>query len=160
MKLVADYFEFDVAEEDTLSNRYLTFQLDHEVYGLELKYVTEIIGLQPVTEIPEVPEYVRGIMNLRGRIIPIMDLRLRFKKSFREYNDRTCVIVVDTSEKSFGIIVDSVSEVVMIPESNIDPPPDIIKGGGEKFIVGVGKIGNEVKLLLDCEKLLNIDIEL
>lgn len=141
-------------EEDTLGGRFLTFALGNESYGIEIRYVTEIIGIQPVTEIPELPEYIIGIINLRGKIIPVMDVRLRFKKSFREYNDRTCIIVVDIQSISIGLIVDGVSEVISIPETEIVTPPDVSKDGN-KYINGIGKVGNDVKLLLDCEKLLN-----
>lgn len=141
-------------EEDTQKGKFLTFILGNETYGIEIKHVTEIIGIQPVTEVPELPEYIRGIVNLRGKIIPVMDVRLRFKKPFREYNDRTCVIVVDIKDISIGLIVDSVSEVLSIPDGEIVVPPDINKGGN-KYIKGIGKTENEVKLLLDCNKLLN-----
>ena len=82
-------------EEDTQKDKYLTFSIGNEDYGIEIKYVTEIIGIQVITEIPELPNYVKGIINLRGKIIPVMDVRLRFKKEPLAYNDRTCVIVVD-----------------------------------------------------------------
>ncbi|HEX2927857.1 MAG TPA: chemotaxis protein CheW [Ruminiclostridium sp.] len=141
-------------EEDTQKDKYLTFLLGKEFYGIEIGHVTEIIGIQPITEVPELPEYIRGIINLRGKIIPVMDVRLRFKKPFMEYNDRTCVIVIDIADLSVGMIVDSVSEVITISEEDIVPPPDI-KKTGNKYIKGIGKAGNEVKLLLDCEKLLN-----
>lgn len=141
-------------EEDTQKGRFLTFVLSNESYGIEIKHVTEIIGIQPVTEVPELPEYIRGIINLRGKIIPVMDVRLRFKKSFREYNDRTCVIVIDIRDISIGLIVDSVSEVISIPETEIVAPPEVNKNGN-KYIKGIGKFGNEVKLILDCDRLLN-----
>lgn len=151
---MGEILEQDFMDENTLENRFLTFQLDKEVYGIELKFVTEIIGIQPITSIPDVPDYIQGIINLRGEIIPVMDVRLRFKKNFREYTDRTCVIVINVQDLSVGLIVDSVSEVISIPESEIVAPPDVGKEGN-KFIRGVGKVGNEVKLLLNCEKLLN-----
>jgi purine-binding chemotaxis protein CheW len=143
-------------EEDTQKGRFLTFELGEESYGIEIKYVTEIIGLQPVTEIPELPEYIKGIINLRGTIIPVMDVRLRFKKLFREYNDRTCIIVINIGEISIGLIVDSVSEVLSIPDEEIVPPPEVNKTGN-KYIKGIGKVENGVKLLLDCIKLLDED---
>ena len=90
-------------EEDTQKGRYLTFGLGNEAYGIEIEHVTEIIGIQAITELPELPEYIRGIINLRGKIIPVMDVRLRFKKEFREYNDRTCIIVIDISGISIGL---------------------------------------------------------
>lgn len=141
-------------EEDTQRGRFLTFVLGNEVYGIEIMYVTEIIGIQMITEIPELPDYIKGIINLRGKIIPVMDVRLRFKKEFREYNDRTCIIVVDMKEISVGLIVDSVSEVLSIHEEDIIPPPELNKYGN-RYIKAIGKVGNDVKLLLDCEKLLN-----
>ena len=144
-------------EEDTQKGRFLTFVLGKETYGIEIKYVTEIIGIQAITEIPELPEYVKGIINLRGKIIPVMDVRLRFKKEPREYNDRTCVIVIDINEISIGLIVDSVSEVLTIPEHGIVEPPKMNTGFNNRYIKNIGKGGNEVKLLLDCEKLLTED---
>jgi len=144
-------------EEDTQKNRYLTFSLGDESYGIEIKYVTEIIGIQTITEIPELPEYVKGVINLRGKIIPVMDVRLRFKKEAREYNDRTCVIVIDINDISIGLIVDSVAEVLTIPEEDIVEPPKMNKSFSNRYIKNIGKVENGVKLLLDCEKLLTED---
>ncbi|MDF2592115.1 MAG: cheW4 [Clostridia bacterium] len=144
-------------EEDTQKGKYLTFNIGTEFYGIEIKYVTEIIGIQVITEVPELPEHIRGIINLRGKIIPVMDVRLRFKKPFREYNDRTCVIVVDIKDISVGLIVDSVSEVLNIPEQDIVEPPQINKGFNNRYIKKIGKVGSDVKLLLNCEKLLTED---
>lgn len=144
-------------EEDTQKGKFLTFTLGNEAYGLEIKYVTEIIGVQEITEVPELPEYIRGIINLRGKIIPIMDVRLRFRKPFKEYNDRTCIVVVDIKDISVGLIVDAVSEVISIQDTDIVLPPDLNKGVSNKYIKGIGKVGSEVKLLLNCNKLLNED---
>jgi len=144
-------------EEDTQKGRYLTFSLGDESYGIEIKYVTEIIGIQTITVIPELPEYVKGVINLRGKIIPVMDVRLRFKKEPREYNDRTCVIVVDINDISIGLIVDSVAEVLTIPEEDMVEPPKMNRSFSNRYIKNIGKVGNSVKLLLDCEKLLTED---
>jgi purine-binding chemotaxis protein CheW len=141
--------------EDTQRDRYLTFSIGKEDYGIEIKYVTEIIGIQEITEVPELPDYVRGIINLRGKIIPVMDVRLRFRKNFQEYNDRTCIIVIDIREISIGLIVDKVCEVLTIEEDNTVPPPDVKTGFQNRYVKGIGKVGNEVKLLLDCDKLLS-----
>lgn len=143
-------------QEDTQKDKFLIFNVGNEFYGIEISMITEIIGIQPITEVPELPEYIRGIINLRGKIIPVMDVRMRFKKSFREYNDRTCVIVIDIQEISIGLIVDGVTEVAVIPESDIVAPPDMNKTGN-RYIKGIGKSGSEVKLLLDCTRLLNED---
>lgn len=144
-------------EEDTQKGRFLTFFIDNENYGIEIKYVTEIIGIQAITPIPELPDHVKGIINLRGKIIPVMDVRLRFKKEPKEYNDRTCVIVIDICDLSIGLIVDSVSEVLSIQEENIVEPPQINKGYQNRYIKNIGKVGNDVKLLLDSERLLSED---
>ena len=144
-------------EEDTQKGRYLTFSLGNESYGIEIQYVTEIIGIQTITEVPELPPYIKGIINLRGKIIPVIDVRLRFKKEVKEYNDRTCIIVIDIMELSIGLIVDSVSEVLNIPDEDIEEPPQMNKVNSNKFIKKIGKVGNDVKLLLDCEKLLSDD---
>lgn len=152
---------FDIfSEEDTQKGKYLTFELGSESYGIGIEYVTEIIGILPITEVPELPDYMRGIMNLRGRIIPVMDMRLRFKKAFVPYGERTCIIVVDIAESSVGLIVDSVSEVTTISDENIVVKPMLSSGVSNQYIKGIGKIQNEVKLLLDCEKLLSVgDLE-
>ena len=144
-------------EEDTQKGRFLIFLLGNESYGIEIKYVTEIIGIHTITEIPQFPKYIKGIINLRGKIIPVMDVRVRFKKELREYNDRTCVIVVDIKNISVGLIVDSVTEVLTIQEQDIVEPPQINKSFSNTYIKRIGKVGNDVKLLLDCEKLLNED---
>ncbi|MPM71929.1 Chemotaxis protein CheW [bioreactor metagenome] len=106
---------------------------------------------------PELPDYIRGIINLRGKIVPVMDARIRFKKPSLEYNDRTCVVVIDVKEISIGLIVDSVSEVITIPDSDIVPPPNVQKANN-KYIRGIGKAGGDVKLLLDCDRLINDEI--
>lgn len=144
-------------QEDTQYGRFLTFALGEENYGIEIRFVTEIIGIQPISKIPEVPEYIKGIINLRGKIIPVIDVRLKFKKDAIEYNDRTCIIVIDTGEISVGLIVDNVAEVIGIDDEDIVPPPDSRTGIKNRYIQGVGKVGGEVKLLLDCEKLFDED---
>ncbi len=143
-----------MTEEDTQAGKFLTFMLGKESYGIEIKYVTEIIGIQPIAQVPDLPQYIRGIINLRGKIIPIMDVRLRFKKMFKEYNDRTCIIVIELKEISIGLIVDSVSEVIIISDAQIVKPPEM-SIGKSTYIKGIGKVGEEVKLLLDCDRLLN-----
>ena len=144
-------------EEDTQKGKHLIFAIGSEEYGIEIKHVTEIIGIQTVTPVPELPEYVKGVINLRGKIIPVMDVRLRFNKEERKYDDRTCIIVVEIREISVGLIIDRVSEVINISDENISPPPQISKGFHHKYIKGIGKADNGVKLLLDCDKLLNDD---
>jgi Chemotaxis signal transduction protein len=142
-------------EEDTQLGRYLTFKVGNEYYGIGIKYVTEIINMLPVTKVPGLPKYIKGIINLRGGIIPVMDIRLRFNMEALEYNDRTCIIVALIDGKDIGLIVDSVSEVIAIPDTDIVVPPEISKTSN-KFISGIGKASDGVKLLLDYQSLLNI----
>jgi len=143
-------------EEDTQKDKFLTFFLGDEIYGIEIRFVTEIIGMQSVTEIPDIPEYVKGIINLRGKIIPVIDVRLRFKKISKEYNDRTCIVVVDIKGVTVGLIVDTVAEVLRIPDQDIVPPPQFNNGSHyQRFIKGIGKVDSHVKLILDCDRLLN-----
>lgn len=133
---------------------YLTFVLDKEVFGIDIGFVTEIVGMQKISEIPESPDYVKGIINLRGKIIPVIDMRLKFKKSPAEYNDRTCIIVIEIQDIPVGLIVDVVNEVNTIPDSAIVPPPSFKTGFQNRYIKGIGKSGEEIRLLLDCERLL------
>lgn len=147
--------EFEEGIEDTQKGKFLTFSLGKESYGISIEFVTEIIGILSITEVPQVPEYIRGIVNLRGKIIPVMDMRLRFRKAFREYNERTCIIVIDILGNSVGLIVDSVAEVTAIPEEDIVVPPMTHSGSSNKYIMGIGKVGHDVKLLLDCQKLID-----
>ncbi|WP_010251101.1 chemotaxis protein CheW [Acetivibrio cellulolyticus] len=144
-------------EEDTQKDKYLTFVLGREEYGIGINYVTEIVGIQSITQIPELPDYVKGIINLRGKIIPVIDVRLRFGKEVREYTDRTCTIVIEVKDITVGLIVDAVAEVSAITEKNIVPPPQLSRGYHQKYIKGIGKVGDTVKLLLDCDRLLSDD---
>ena len=139
--------------EDTLRGRFITFVVDREMYGIEIRYVTEIVGIQPINSLPETPDHIRGVINLRGKIIPVVDMRVKFSKESAAYNDRTCIIVIDTADISAGLIVDEVSEVLAIDDEDISPPPCMEAGTICRYLSGVGKVGNEVKLLLDCETL-------
>jgi purine-binding chemotaxis protein CheW len=141
-------------QEDTQHGRYLTFALGNEFFGLEISNVTEIVGVQPITLIPEVPDYVRGVINLRGKIIPVIDARMRFGREPVAYDDRTCIIVVDIEDICVGLIVDNVAEVITIDDANVVPPPDWRTGVQNHYIKAIGKVGNDVKLLLDCDKLI------
>ena len=107
--------------EDTQKDKYLTFHLGSEDYGIEIRHVTEIIGIQKITVIPEMPDYIKGVINLRGKIIPVMDVRIRFRLPERAYDERTCVVVVNIRDAAIGLVVDTVSEVADIPESQIEP---------------------------------------
>ena len=146
-------------EEDTQKDKYLIFSIGKESYGIDIKYVIEIIGIEPITEVPQLPNYIKGVINLRGKIIPVMDVRLKFKKEEKEYDDRTCIIVVEIGSICIGLIIDRVLEVANIDENNISPPPKTSsnKDNANKYIMGIGKMQNEVMLLIDCQKLLEED---
>ncbi|MFZ5774742.1 MAG: chemotaxis protein CheW [Thermodesulfobacteriota bacterium] len=142
------------SEEDTQKDKYLTFHLAGEDYGIEIRFVTEIIGIQKITEVPDMPEFVKGVINLRGKVIPVMDVRTRFKLPNREYDDRTCIIVVNINNTSIGLVVDKVQEVVDIPADQVEAPPEKGRGKRSRFIQGMGKLAEAVKILLNVEQLL------
>ena len=153
---MSDYFEQEYTEiEDTQKDNYLTFLVEDEQYGVEIQYVTEIIGLQKISQVPRQPSCVRGIINLRGKIIPTIDIRLRFNMCEREYDDRTCIIVLDIHSTGIGIIVDRVSEVVTIEESLMSNPPDIMQGNTAQIMKGIGQIGNDVVMILSTENIVS-----
>lgn len=139
--------------EDSQKGKFLTFRIDREDYGLEIRHVTEIIGIQKITEVPDMADFVRGVINLRGKVIPVIDVRARFHLPPREYDERTCIIVVHVRDLAVGLVVDKVNEVADIPESQIEPPPRTSSPSG-RYIQGIGKIGSEVKIILDASKLL------
>ncbi len=143
-----------VAEaEDTQQNRYLTFLLGEEVYGIAIGNVIEIIGVLPVTPLPGAPDYLKGIMNLRGKIVPVIDVRLKFKKPAVEYTERTCIVVVEVQEMTVGLLIDEVSEVLTIDAQDVVPPPSM-KDVHSKYISGISRTDEKVKMLLDCAALL------
>jgi purine-binding chemotaxis protein CheW len=146
--------EDDDESEDTQEDKYLTFVIGKEDFGIEIRYVTEIIGIQGITEVPDMPPHVKGVINLRGKVIPVMDVRLRFGVAERPYDDRTCIIVINIDEQPVGLIVDRVLEVLDIQKGEIEPPPKIRKGKSNRFIQGMGKVGDQVKILLNANKLL------
>lgn len=147
--------QFYEEQEDTQYGRYLTFYLLNDVYGIEIKYVTEIIGVLPITTVPEVADYIKGIINLRGKIIPIIDLRIKFNKPSTEYDDRTCIIIAETEDLVLGLVVDRVADVMAINDEDIAPPPSHKSGIRNRYIRGIGKVAGEIKLLIDCDKLFN-----
>jgi purine-binding chemotaxis protein CheW len=145
---------YDEEDEDTQKDKYLTFTVGKEDYGIGIYHVTEIIGIQRITDVPDMPSYIKGVINLRGKVVPVMDVRLRFKMSMREYDDRTCIVVVSVNGTAVGLVVDTVKEVVDIPESHIELPPEVAESSTQHYIRGLGKMGGDVKILLDVERLL------
>jgi purine-binding chemotaxis protein CheW len=138
--------------------KYLTFALGREEYGLEILKVREIIGYMDITAVPQTPAYVKGVINLRGQVIPVIDLRAKFGMVSAERTDETCIIVVETSQGgrkfSTGIVVDHVSEVLDIAGENIEDSPQFGSTVDTAFILGMGKVGESVKILLDIDRVL------
>lgn len=139
-------------------DKYVTFKSGNEYFGLKIEYVNEIIVYQEITEIPESDDYIKGLINLRGKIIPVIDVRVRFKQEQLEYTDRTCIIIVNVNDIVVGLIVEKIAEVVEIKEEDILPPPSIVIGGDEKvqnkYVYAIGKVGDSVKLLVDPDRIL------
>lgn len=148
--------------EEVQKQKYVTFMSGNEYFGLKIEYVNEIIVMQEITAIPETEEYIKGLINLRGKIIPVIDVRLRFKQEPFEYNDRTCIIVINVDSTTVGLIVEKIAEVVEISEDNLLPSPTLNhsdKAQQDRYVYAIGKVGNSVKLLLDPEKLLHDDMK-
>lgn len=142
-------------QEDTQHGRYLTFPVGDETFAIEIRCVNEIIGMYPITRLPDVPVHVKGIINLRGKIVPVIDIRLKFKKPPVEYDERTCIIVMETGGLYAGLIVDSVSEVLTIPDEEIVAPPEYGANAQNRYISGIGTSDGKVKLILDANELLD-----
>jgi purine-binding chemotaxis protein CheW len=142
-------------EDNNQEDKYLLFKLGGEEYGVSIYRIQSIEELQKIIAVPDMPEYVKGVINLRGKVVPVIDLRLRFGFEEKEYDDRTCIIIIQVEGSVIGLIVDTVSEVHDIPKANIDPAPEFKrKEGTGRYIQGLGKIKDEVKILLDVSKIL------
>jgi len=141
-----------------LEGKYLTFSLAGEEYGIGILKVREIIGMLPVTSVPQTPDFVKGVINLRGKVIPVVDLRLKFGMPEKEYTDRTSVMVVDVLSSSglvqIGIVVDSVSEVVNIKAAEIEKTPTFGAKLNTEYILGMAKQNGGVKILVDIDRVL------
>lgn len=153
MSDIRDTFE-QVAEVDLQRNMYLTFLLDNRVFAFHIKDVDEIVEVMEATAVPEYPLYVKGIVNIKGTVTPVIDLRLRFKIPEKAYDERTCIIVLTIEDKHIGFIVDTVLSVMEITEETIDPPPSLTPGNVSKYISGVAKIEDKLVMLLDSGKII------
>ena len=120
-----EVLENEELEEDTQKDMYMTFKSGNEYFAIGIQCVNEIIGFQTITEVPETEDYIKGLINLRGKIIPVIDVRLRFKQEPVEYTDRTCIIVIEVKSTVVGLIVEKIADVVTIPQESITPPPSI-----------------------------------
>ncbi|MCL2701436.1 MAG: chemotaxis protein CheW [Phycisphaerae bacterium] len=144
----------DQKENKTRAGKYLTFNLAGEEYGLEILRVREIIGMQDITVVPRIPTFIKGVINLRGKVIPVVDLRLKFHFPEVPPSEETCIIVVDVRGVEMGIVVDKVSEVLSIAEADIDDTPSFGVNVETTFILGIGKAGGNVTILLDIARVL------
>jgi len=152
----------EIASAAVQEGKYLTFSLAGEEYGIGILKVKEIIGMMAITRIPQVPAFMKGVINLRGKVIPVVDLRLRFGMEEGGYSEKTCIIVVEVARGSsklpIGIIVDSVSEVLNIRVGEIEDTPDFGSSLDTRYILGLAKLGSGVKILLDIDRVLcNLD---
>ncbi len=143
------------AEQADRAGKYLTFSLGSEEYGLEILRVREIIGMMDVTSVPRTPEFIKGVINLRGKVIPVMDLRLKFSMPEVEHTEETCIIVVTFGEVDMGIIVDKVQEVLDIAGDDIEDAPAFGTDVNTDFILGMGKVESRVTILLDISKVMS-----
>jgi len=136
--------------------KFLTFFLAGEEYGLEILKVQEIIGMMPITSVPRTPAFIRGVINLRGKVIPVVDLRLKLAMDSTAQTDETCIIVVQAAGLEIGVVVDKVSEVLDIAEGDIEDAPSFGTDVNSDYILGIGKSDGRVKLLLDIDKVLTM----
>ena len=148
----------DFAEKSSAAyeeGKYLTFTLSGEDYGISILKIKEIIGILPITPVPQTPGYVKGVINLRGQVIPVIDLRLKFEMKPIDYTERTCIIVVEITDQrgilQIGIVVDAVSEVLNIKAENIEDTPAFGTKLNIDFILGMAKFENNIKILLDID---------
>lgn len=156
MNNTAAVLENQSIEIDARAGKYLTFFLANEEYGVEILKVQEIIGRMPVTPVPLTSRYIRGVINLRGKIHPIMDLNIKFGMDQTRITDETCIIVIKTSSLVMGILVDRVSEVVNVASGDIEDTPSFGADVNTEYLLGVGKTGGHVRLLLDIEKVITV----
>src|SRR5579883_2521751 len=144
---------------DPRAGKYLTFQLAQEEFGIRVLKVREIMGLQEITAVPQTPSHVKGVINLRGKVVPVIDLRLKFGLDAAEYTQRTCIIVTqiqgESSSVLMGIVVDGVSEVLNLSGAEIEDTPDFGDSGGSSYLLGMAKVKGKVKILLDIDRVLS-----
>jgi len=146
---------------NTREGKYLTFNLADEEYGIGILKVKEIIGMITITAVPQTPSHVKGVINLRGKVIPVIDLRLKFGLPAMDYTERTCIIVMEISKDNghilIGILVDSVSEVLNIKGADIEDTPNFGTNLNTDYILGMAKAGGKIKILLDIDRVMNAD---
>lgn len=144
----------DVDDNEELDKQYLTFWTDKQLFGVKIANVVQIISIQEITPIPDAPDYAKGVINLRGSIIPVIDVRIRFGKPEAPYGEHTCIIVTNLEDTYIGFIVDLVDEVTTIEDDQISPPPKVSKDRCNPYLIGIGKVDEKVVMLIDTAKIL------
>ncbi len=147
-----------VSQTSNHEGKYLTFALGKEDYGIEILKVREIIGMMSITHVPQVPNYIKGVINLRGKVIPIINLRAKFNMDEIEHTAETCIIVVDIDGILIGLLIDKVNDVLNINGESIEPPPQFGSTIDTDFILGIGKVSENMKILLNINKVLKEDV--
>ena len=142
--------------DSKIDDLYMVFVINNQKYALSSKYITEIIEILPITKVPFLPEYMKGIINLRSTIIPVMDARMRFGMEPIEYSERTCIFIIENEANKIGLIVDAVNEVLTIPPKQIMESTKEKNDLKESFVNGISQINNDILLILDCDSLVNI----
>ncbi len=142
---------------DEMENMYLNFYVGEGVYGVEIRYVLQIIGLPEINAMPEMPMYMKGFINLRGNVIPVVSMRERFGQIEEPYNERTCVVIVQVGDREIGLIVDAIKETITIEPEKISPQPSTAQGEDNAYIIGIAQLGaGNVSILIDARKLFGV----
>ncbi len=151
---------FAISEVDDIENMYLTFEIQDEEYAVNIGYVTEIVGMQKISQVPDVPEFIKGVINLRGKVIPLMDMRLRFGLPWHEYHGRTTIIVLELNDTPTGLVVDRVTDVLSITPTSITQPRQWKGDADDSVVQGLGKREGSVSIILNVPRLLSAEGDL
>lgn len=139
---------------DEMENMYLNFYVAREVYGVEIRYVIQIVGMQEINAMPEMPMYMKGFINLRGNVIPVVSMRERFGQMDEPYNERTCIVIVSVGDREIGLIVDAIKETITIEPNKISPQPSTAQSAETAYIIGIAQLGGkDVSILIDVQQL-------
>lgn len=145
---------FESTENDEINNMYLNFYVGEGVYGVAIRHVLQILNMQEINPMPEMPAYMKGFINLRGNVIPVVSMRERFGQFDESYTDRTCIIIVQVGDREIGLIVDAIKETLTIEPENVCPQPTTSQNSENVYIIGIAKLGGgQVSILIDSQKL-------
>lgn len=147
-----------IVENEDIKGKHLIFSISDVSYGIEIEYVTEIIGIQPITPVPNTPDYVKGVTNIRGTIVPVVDMRILFALGEKNYDERTCIVLIGGENMHIGIIVDAVEDVLKFAPEDILPPKRSSTGEKSIYIKAIGKIGGKVKQIIDIYSIFQTDV--